>query len=137
MSDRHMLIIDDEPAMAKLIARIGASCGFQARSTDTADAFKKAYTALTPDVVVLDLAMPDEDGIELLRFLTDAGCAAAILIISGSDMRVLQAARNLGEARGLRMAGTLAKPVRAEDLRAALTAIRDGATNPAAARRSA
>jgi DNA-binding response OmpR family regulator len=137
MSDSHLLIIDDEPAMAKLIARIGASCGFQARSTDTADAFKDAYAALAPDVIVLDLAMPDEDGVELLRFLSDAGCSAEILIISGSDVRILQAARNLGEARGLRMAGTLAKPVRADDLRAALAATRGRAADRRTARRSA
>ena len=81
--------------------------------------------------------MPHEDGVELLRFLSDAGCSAVILIISGSDTRVLQAARNLGEARGLRMAGTLAKPLRAEDLRSALAALRDGATVARLARRSA
>jgi CheY-like chemotaxis protein len=137
MSYSHLLIIDDEAAMAKLFARIGASCGFQVRSTDTAAAFKEAYAALPPDVIVLDLAMPDEDGIELLRFLSDAECSAAILIISGSDAKILQAARNLGEARGLRIAGTLAKPVRAEDLRSTLTAIRDGAADQSSARRSA
>src|SRR3954451_6550395 len=102
MSYGHLLIIDDEPGMAKVVARIGESCGFEARSTDTADAFKAAYAEMTPDVVVLDLAMPEEDGIELLRFLSDAGCSAAVLIMSGSDPSILKAARSLGEARGLR-----------------------------------
>jgi DNA-binding response OmpR family regulator len=137
MSDRHLLIIDDEPAMLKLVARIATGCGFQTRPTDTAEAFKSAYAELPPDVIILDLAMPDEDGVELLRFLSDAKCSATILIISGSDVRVLQAARNLGEARGLRMAGILAKPVRADDLRAALAATCDAGADPSGARRSA
>jgi EAL domain-containing protein (putative c-di-GMP-specific phosphodiesterase class I) len=60
--------------------------------------------------------MPETDGIELLRFLADERVTARILIISGFDEKVLDAAERLGAARGLNMAGVLRKPVLIEEL---------------------
>jgi FixJ family two-component response regulator len=67
-------------------------------------------------VVVLDLALPRSDGVELLRFLAEEKSGALILPISGFDERVLEAAMRLGFALGLRMTGPLQKPVRLQQL---------------------
>jgi FixJ family two-component response regulator len=66
--------------------------------------------------VVLDLALPRSDGVELLRFLAEEKSAALVLPISGFDERVLEAAMRLGTALGLRMTGPLQKPVRIQQL---------------------
>ena len=118
-----LLIIDDEPAVARLIKKVAESCGYTAQATNTSEDFTDALIAREPDVIVLDLSLPDVDGVELLRFLSLTKCRAKILIISGFDPRVLETTANLGGELGLYIAGTLAKPVRVANLREAFAGL--------------
>ncbi len=120
---KRLLIVDDEPAMARLIKRVAESCGYEVTVTHDSEEFVDALVAREPDAIALDLSLPQIDGVELLRFLATARCRAKILIISGFDARVLETSGRLGEARGLNIAGTLMKPVRAAELRAAIVAL--------------
>lgn len=119
----RVLVVDDEPAVGALIGGIARRAGFDAIvTTDPADFMQKARR-WGPGIIILDLAMPDTDGIELLRHLADERSAARILIISGFDEKIMQAARRLGEARGLNMSGVLPKPIRATKLTETLKSI--------------
>jgi EAL domain-containing protein (putative c-di-GMP-specific phosphodiesterase class I) len=71
----------------------------------------------------MDLHLPDTDGVELLRLLVARGCKSNIVLMSGSDERVLATAHELGMSRGLVMSGTLAKPLHGADLSAKLAAV--------------
>jgi DNA-binding response OmpR family regulator len=113
---RHLLLIDDELAIARFIAHAAEDCGFEAIVTVTAESFRSQYKALDPAVVVMDLALPRSDGVELLRFLAEDKCEALVVLISGFDERVLEAAMRLGLSMGLRMSRPLTKPVRLQEL---------------------
>jgi CheY-like chemotaxis protein len=106
--------------MRSFLSRVAQGCGYQVRNTDDAAGFKQAYASWAPDIVILDLVMPQVDGIELLRFLAERASETRILIISGFDPKVLDAAHRLGAAHGLAMIGALSKPVRVAELRAIL-----------------
>jgi DNA-binding response OmpR family regulator len=121
-----MLLIDDEPELARLIAHAAKTAGYAATATSDADSFRRHFEVAGADLVAIDLGMPRVDGIELLRFLADGKCTAPILIISGFDRRVVETAERLGEALGLQMAGSIEKPVRLEELESRLEALRDG-----------
>jgi DNA-binding response OmpR family regulator len=114
---RRLLLIDDEPGIADFIRRAAEDIGFEVRATDRPTEFMALYASFQPTTIVLDLAMPEVDGVELMRWLADHGCKVPIMIISGIDQRVLDAASRLGEARGLRIARTLTKPIRLTTLR--------------------
>lgn len=116
----RLLLIDDELSVARFLAHAAEECGYEAIVTVTAESFRAQYVTADPAVVVVDLALPRSDGVELLRFLAEQRCAALVLIISGFDPRVLDAAMRLGKAMGLRMAGPLAKPVRLQALMEAI-----------------
>jgi len=122
-----MLLIDDEPELARLIAHAAKTAGYVATATSDADSFRRHFEVAGADLIAIDLGMPKVDGIELLRFLAEAGCKAPILIISGFDRRVVETAERLGEALGLAMAGSVEKPVRLDDLEALLLGMRSGA----------
>lgn len=122
---KRLLVIDDMVDICALVASVAEGCGFEVKTVIEPVSFRDTYRAFKPDLIILDLAIPDSDGIDLLRFLVDEGCKGKILIMSGFPVGVQEAARRLGEVRGLNMVGTLPKPLRAADLRATLTQLRD------------
>jgi DNA-binding response OmpR family regulator len=117
---KRLLLVDDELLIGRFLAHAAEQCGYEAIITVTAESFRSQYRKLEPEIVVLDLALPGSDGVELLRFLSEEKSRARILLVSGFDERVLEAAMRLGTAMGLRMAPPLTKPVRLERLMAAI-----------------
>jgi len=116
----RLLVIDDEPAIGELVAKIATKAGFNAISVNQPGDFANKYN-VDIDVIVVDLFMPDMDGVELIRFLGDNNSRAALILISGIDSHILYSARELAEEHGLYVIGTLAKPFRNSDLRNLLT----------------
>ena len=117
----RLLVIDDEPKLGEFLAAIARDTGFAPEVTVEDQQFRTRFLAQRPDLVALDLGMPGMDGVELLRFLAEQKFASPVLIISGFDRRVLDSAFRLGEALGLRMAGPVEKPMRADILEEILT----------------
>ena len=116
-----VLILDDETVVANVIAAAAFRCGLHPLVTSEASAFFEVLEAERPARVVLDLAIPDVDGIEILRRLGERNCPAGIAIVSGLGRSVLAAAARLAVEQGLDLLGTVAKPFRIEPLMAVLT----------------
>ena len=115
-----LLVIDDEPAITSLLKRVAEGCGYDVIATSNAEAFKQHARENDLSLICLDLAMPGTDGIELLRFLAAEGCRSRVLIMSGSDRRLLHTALRLAEALGLEIAGSIPKPLQIAEIRALL-----------------
>jgi len=115
MASNRLLVIDDDPVSSATVARVARGCGFDSVITTDIDDFRGKFTSWDPTVVVTDLAMPEMNGNELMRWLAQKGCEAHILIISGSHE--LEVASDFGRSLGLRVAGTMSKPLRLEKLR--------------------
>ncbi len=111
MTERRMLVIDDEPDIAEFIGQVGEGLGYDVRVTSDVESFKAAFDGYSPDVVVLDVVMPEIDGIELVKYLAANGCAARILVISGYAQRYLDSTKVLGEAFGLQSITAMSKPI--------------------------
>ncbi|OIR00305.1 phytochrome-like protein cph2 [mine drainage metagenome] len=127
-----LIVLDDEFAFADFVAKVASSAGFDATVAETAMDFRRLTERTWPRVLVLDLYMPDTDGIELLRELRERQCDSRIILLSGTDGRVLDAAYRLGGELGLSMAEKLTKPVRAPDLRRLLESLRGDRPQPTA-----
>ena len=120
MLNPKIVVLDDEPMIRQIICDVARSCGFEAFDTDSPAVFEARIRTDPPQIVVLDLVMPGIDGVEILRNLSEQLASIPILIASGMDSRLLDAARQLGEARGMTMAGVIQKPFRVEELRSKL-----------------
>lgn len=122
----RILVVDDDPGFGKFVYKVALSCGYEVQLTGDATAFETEYARGRSDLIMLDLQMPNTDGVELLRMLADRNCTVPILVMSGFDAKVIDTAHRLGAARGLQMGRVLTKPLRAADLRTVLTDIKRG-----------
>ncbi|MFN4283198.1 MAG: EAL domain-containing protein [Alphaproteobacteria bacterium] len=113
----RLAMLDDEGDFCDLVEKIATSSGYEVFTTTRARLFLDHLDGNAADVIVLDLHMPDSDGIEVLRLLAGLGVVANILIASGADGRVMETALELGRERGLRMAGVIHKPISVAALR--------------------
>jgi len=117
---KRVLAVDDEPAMGVLIKDVLAGLDFEVEVLESGRDFMSFYDEFAPDIIVLDVVMPDMDGLELLQFLAKKECGARIIIVSGYDQIYLRSATKIAEALDLQLCGQLTKPVRAKELRAAI-----------------
>jgi EAL domain-containing protein (putative c-di-GMP-specific phosphodiesterase class I)/CheY-like chemotaxis protein len=118
-----LLVIDDEVELGRLLGRVAESVGYDVRVTARIADFKDHLAHFMPTVIMLDLSMPEMDGLELLRWLAAQNCRAHIMLMSGFDTRVLDAARRIGEERGLFVAYALTKPIRMPELKEKLASL--------------
>jgi DNA-binding response OmpR family regulator len=120
---KRLLLVDDDPDIVEFISTVAEQQGYEVCSICRPSDFFESFKAFRPSALMLDLAIPDIDGIEIMRWLADEGCRAPIVIISGFGRPVLESAGHLGEARGLKIAATLSKPVRLAALRDVLAGL--------------
>src|SRR5688572_12332320 len=97
-SAAKILLIDDEPFILELHERVLGNLGFT--SVTTCTNARRAIevvdeAASPPDIILLDLNMPDMDGIEFVRHLVKRDYPGSIILLSGADERVLQTAERL------------------------------------------
>ena len=122
----RLLAVDDNSDSAELIARIASRCGYEARAIDDLRQLPDLIAEWKPDVLTLDLCMPQEDGIAVLSTLNETGFSGGLLIVSGQEDWLRRAATRLAHARGLNVIGDFSKPIDIKSLRATLTRLCGG-----------
>ena len=122
MADKSAIdirVVDDEPFMLKLHARALANLGYT--TVTLHESAQHALEAIDcaprpPDLILMDLNMPGMDGVELVRHLVERSYAGSLILVSGEDERMLQAAERLVQAHQITILGYLRKPVKPEML---------------------
>jgi CheY-like chemotaxis protein/nitrogen-specific signal transduction histidine kinase len=112
------LVIDDDPAARQLVARMLLKDGFRVLEADTGAEGLRLAQAERPDVITLDVLMPDMDGWSVLAALKDNPALAAIPVV----MLTITDDRNLGFALGA--SEYLTKPIERARLSAVLARYR-------------
>jgi two-component system KDP operon response regulator KdpE len=78
-----LLVVDDEPAIRRLLSAALARAGYRVVEAGTGREALSAVQIDKPDAVLLDLGLPDRDGLELVP-LVKPSCAA-VLVVSARD----------------------------------------------------
>lgn len=85
-SGAHVLVVDDEPAIVRAVELNLRRHQFQTESASTGRAALDAYTRLRPDLVLLDLGLPDVDGLEIIRAIrAHASTPIVVLSVRGAE----------------------------------------------------
>jgi two-component system nitrogen regulation response regulator NtrX len=84
MSQAKILVVDDEPDIRQLVKEILEDEGYSVQVAKDGESARLAYTQQKPDLVLLDIWMPDIDGISLLKEWSVAGnLDSQVVIMSG------------------------------------------------------
>jgi DNA-binding NtrC family response regulator len=84
MNPAHILVVDDEPDIRELVSEILQDEGYRVTVAENGEAARAAFARGAPDLVLLDIWMPDVDGITLLKeWSAGTGTACPVVIMSG------------------------------------------------------
>jgi EAL domain-containing protein (putative c-di-GMP-specific phosphodiesterase class I)/ActR/RegA family two-component response regulator len=118
-------ILDDDPFFLRLLGHQLTESGFMDWQVfdEPQDALQAMEDhALWPDLLFLDLQMPGMDGVEVLRNLAGLNYFGWLVLMSGTEGRILQTAQRVATSRGLQVADVLRKPIQQEQLKNILAA---------------
>jgi two-component system OmpR family response regulator len=114
----RLLVVDDEPHIADLVATVARYEGWTAVTAGTGEEALRQAAEFGPDIVVLDLMLPDVDGFTVLDGLRAAGAMVPVVFLTAKDGT---ADRIAGLTRG--GDDYLVKPFSVEELMARLRAV--------------
>jgi DNA-binding NtrC family response regulator len=106
-----ILIVDDEPA-ARYALRRALEAKYRVAEADSAESAREAMMREQPDLLLLDVVLPGQNGIEFLRWMREQGGETPVLMVSALD-----AAKTAVEALRLGAADYLVKGFELEELR--------------------
>lgn len=78
-----MFLVDDDPSVLRALTRLLHAAGHQVSAFRSAQAFLAAHDPTAPGCVVLDLAMPGLNGLELQHALAASGCRRPVIFVTG------------------------------------------------------
>ena len=116
----HFLVAEGEPATRKSICEVLGQLG-ASQITEVSDghtALRCFQDTFSPavNIAIIDIALPGQDGLELIRSLAAMNCRAGVIIIGHLPNNLLFSVETMAQAYGLELLGTLVKPVSAAPL---------------------
>lgn len=108
----NILVVDDDRFMVEAVSIALRDLGVASIETATEGAAAlDRLLASSFDLLICDLNMPGMDGLGLLGHVASLPVRPAIVLFSGEDPRILEAARQFAEAKSLTILGTASKPM--------------------------
>lgn len=114
----RLLVVDDEPAILDTVSRFLRFIGYDVRTAATVHEALASARAFLPDLILLDVMLPDGDGFEVMRRLRADGLPHAVVFLTARDTR-----RDL--VRGLTEGGDdyITKPFGLDEVAARISAV--------------
>ncbi len=101
-----ILIVDDEPAVLKLVTRFLVEAGHQCYTANSVKSAKKVLAAQDIELLLCDMKMPKESGLELIRFAQKNHPRVGRIMITGIDSLEIA-----GEIMSIGVYGYIVKPM--------------------------
>ncbi len=118
-----LYILDDDEQYAALLTEVASNIGWDVTAEKNPVSFLQS-NILPASVLVLDLNMPEMDGIEVIRALAEKKINLLLILVSGFDARVLHSAQQLAEAHHFKVLASLTKPMSIKEFAKTLNSIK-------------
>lgn len=112
-----VLVLDDDIDNCQTLEHIVRFAGHDVRSACTGDTFLQLVAQWQPQVVIVDLLLGDTDGVTVLTCLDYLPVKPTVIIVSGANPRLLEAASRSATGHGFTVLGVLSKPFNPKALR--------------------
>lgn len=114
---KSYLIVDDDTVFLGIIKhQIRELVDAEIAVVGTGKDALSRVAEVPPDMVIIDVVMPDMDGIELLQALNELGYAGEVVLISGAAVDLLDIAEVIAEGLKLNITGSYRKPLRRDTI---------------------
>ncbi|TAA45206.1 EAL domain-containing response regulator [Corallincola spongiicola] len=114
----RILLVEDQPVprqlLLQLLERLGVEQSWQAE--DGKQALQLLSEGILFDIILCDLQMPNMDGLEFIRHLGQRSFHGGLILVSAESDMLLHSAEAMATEYGLKVFGTLAKPVQPSQL---------------------
>lgn len=117
---KRILVIDDQEGVAKAVGRIARELGYDAKTLTSPDKALDLYIDYKPDVVMVDVIMPEKDGIDVLNEIMLTSHRARVVLTSGLSNAYLRLAEQVARFHNCTDVSVLRKPFRRDELMAVL-----------------
>jgi CheY-like chemotaxis protein len=119
---KKLLIVDDQPGITKTVALIARRLGVEFRAVHDPRLAVTEFIEYQPDIVILDMVMPEMDGIDVLNDLILTGQPTRYVLSSGYGDAYMALAAGVARYHGVETPPMLRKPFRRAELEDLLTA---------------
>lgn len=120
----EIMLIDDEAYALELLLKVREKMGnFRITTCLNGLIALEEYreNSNSFDIIICDLNMPEMNGVEFLRYISDENYSGGIILLSSQDGRVLETAKELAKARNLNVLGYFSKPLKQQTLKLLLS----------------
>lgn len=83
MSKGNILVVDDAPDIRDLLTMVLESAGYQVAQAESGAELNRAFSQPQPDVVLLDVKLPDADGLDLIPQIKKRWTDTEVMVLSG------------------------------------------------------
>jgi len=113
---RRLLIVDDQVGMTRVIAMVANQLGLEVKVLNSSLHAVETFLEFRPDIVILDMIMPEKDGIDVLHEILLTGQETRVVLTSGLSESYLRLAEGVAHFHDVRDITILRKPFRRHDL---------------------
>lgn len=118
---KKIYVIDDDESIGMSLKLIASTIGYHSEYLGNMNRIRD-FVFHEEDLLFIDIYMPDLDGIEFLRHLSNQNIRSKIFLMSGFDSKLLYGAESIAKAYGLNVLGIITKPFQLSEF---LNAIKD------------
>jgi CheY-like chemotaxis protein len=119
-AQKRLLVVDDEVGFCEFVRDGATGMNYLVETATNGARGQEIYAAFKPDVILLDVVMPDVDGIEFTRWLAAQGTKSKVVLVTGYNPHYAESATKLASALGLPDIRFATKPLRLATLAALL-----------------